>query len=27
MFRNYPHRGQVFAEVVAELALEQGEVV
>ena len=27
MFRNYPHRGQVFAKVVAELALEQGEVV
>ena len=27
MFRNYPHRGQVFAEVVTELALEQGEVV
>jgi UDP-N-acetylmuramoylalanine--D-glutamate ligase len=27
MFRNYPHRGQVFADTVSELALEQGEVV
>ena len=27
MFRNYPHRGQVFADAVSELALEQGEVV
>jgi UDP-N-acetylmuramoylalanine--D-glutamate ligase len=26
MFRNYPHRGQVFADAVSELALEQGEV-
>ncbi len=27
MFRNYPHRGQVFVDAVSELALEQGEVV
>jgi len=27
MFRNYPHRGQVFIDEVADLALEQGEVV
>ena len=27
MFRNYPHRGRVFADTVNELALEQGEVV
>ena len=26
MFRNYPHRGQVFVEAVTELALECGEV-
>ena len=26
MFRNYPHRGQVFVDAVAELALERGEV-
>lgn len=26
MFRNYPHRGQVFAEEVEELALDRGEV-
>jgi len=27
MFRNYPHRGQVFTDEVTELALDQGEVV
>ena len=27
MFRNYPHRGQVFIDEVTELALDQGEVV
>lgn len=27
MFRNYPHRGQVFSDAVSELALDQGEVV
>jgi len=26
MFRNYPHRGQVFAEAVEEAALQRGEV-
>jgi len=26
MFRNYPHRGQVFADEVAELAADRGEV-
>jgi len=26
MFRNYVHRGEVFAESVNELALDQGEV-
>ena len=26
MFRNYPHRGQVFVDAVLELALSQGEV-
>ncbi|WP_459616963.1 UDP-N-acetylmuramoyl-L-alanine--D-glutamate ligase [Bordetella sp. 2513F-2] len=26
MFRNYPHRGQVFADEVTELALDRGEV-
>ncbi len=26
MFRNYPHRGQVFVDAVHELALDQGEV-
>ncbi|WP_144635878.1 UDP-N-acetylmuramoyl-L-alanine--D-glutamate ligase [Bordetella genomosp. 13] len=26
MFRNYPHRGQVFADEVAELALDKGEI-
>ncbi len=27
MYRNYPHRGQVFIDEVTELALDQGEVV
>ena len=27
MFRNYPHRGQVFVDAVAELAMDQGEIV
>lgn len=27
MFRNYPHRGQVFVEAVADLAMDQGEIV
>jgi UDP-N-acetylmuramoylalanine--D-glutamate ligase len=27
MFRNYPHRGQVFIDEITELALDQGEVV
>jgi UDP-N-acetylmuramoylalanine--D-glutamate ligase len=27
MFRNYPHRGEVFSNAVSELALDQGEVV
>ena len=27
MFNNYPHRGQVFVDVVMDLALDQGEVV
>lgn len=27
MFNNYPHRGQVFVDVVMNLALDQGEVV
>lgn len=26
MFRNYPHRGEVFADEVAELAMDRGEV-
>ena len=26
MFRNYPHRGEVFVDEVNELALEQGEI-
>ncbi|MFQ6711388.1 UDP-N-acetylmuramoyl-L-alanine--D-glutamate ligase, partial [Bordetella pertussis] len=26
MFRNYPHRGEVFAAEVRELALDRGEV-
>ena len=26
MFRNYPHRGQVFVEAVTDLALDQGEI-
>lgn len=27
MFRNYPHRGQVFVDAVTDLALDQGEIV
>ena len=27
MFRNYPHRGEVFVDEVNELALEQGEIL
>lgn len=27
MFKNYPHRGQVFVEEVNELALDQGEIL
>jgi UDP-N-acetylmuramoylalanine--D-glutamate ligase len=27
MFRNYVHRGQVFAQEAQELALDRGEVV
>lgn len=27
MYRNYPHRGQVFIDEVTEMALDQGEVV
>jgi len=26
MFRNYPHRGQVFVEEVEDLARDRGEV-
>lgn len=27
MYRNYPHRGQVFVDAVTDVALDQGEVV